>query len=347
MKKAAIFIIVLSLLLGCEKKQPPKEEAKDAPRTCKVAFQKVQTFIEATGSVAADLEGGAKILSPLAGSVEKIFVKIGDSVKKGTPLAVVRSADVSDAYSSHLSTEAQLKQAERIYNLNKQLFEIGAVTKNDLLNSEAGYEQARAMSEGLRKKLDIYGTAQSGASADKLVLSAPIDGRVADIAAHIGDRFDTATPLMVVANPKKLLVVANIYDTDIPKIQKDSEVTFSIDIFPNTQFKGTVFYMSDVEELESRTIKTYIRVATGSTGLFKQNMFLKLKIFDGEKTLPVVPKTAMIYKENKFYVNAKDNTTFALKEVKPVRDASEKLMAVEGLKEGDEIVCSAIDMEKT
>ncbi|MBF0515885.1 MAG: efflux RND transporter periplasmic adaptor subunit [Nitrospirae bacterium] len=345
MKKAAIAVILISLLLSCDKKQPPKEEAKDAPRTCKVAVQKIQTFIEATGSVAADLEGGAKILTPLSGSVDKIFVKVGDTVKKGAPLAALRSADVSDTYSSHLSTEAQLRQAERVYNLNKQLFEIGAVTKQDLLNSQAAYEQARALSEGLKKKLDIYGTAQSGGAADKLVLKSPIDGRIADIAAHIGDRFDTATPLMTVANPGKLLVVANIYDTDIPRIRKDNEVTIAIDIFPGMRFIGTVFYVSDVEELESRTIKTYIRIV-GSTTLLKQNMFLKLKIFEGEKTLPVVPKTAMIYKDRKFYVNVKSGGQFELKEVTPVMDASDKLMAVEGISEGDEIVCSAIEMEK-
>ncbi len=36
-----------------------------------------------------------------------------------------------------------------------------------------------------------------------------------------------------------------------------------------------------------------------------------------------------------------------IKEVKPVRDAGDKMMAVEGLREGDEIVVSAIEMEKT
>jgi hypothetical protein len=36
-----------------------------------------------------------------------------------------------------------------------------------------------------------------------------------------------------------------------------------------------------------------------------------------------------------------------LKEVKPFLEVSDKLIGVEGLKEGDEIVLSAIEIEKT
>ncbi|MBF0536835.1 MAG: efflux RND transporter periplasmic adaptor subunit [Nitrospirae bacterium] len=323
---------------------PPKEEAKAELHTYRVTFQKVQAFIEATGSLQAGIEGAAKILSPLPGSVEAISVKIGDVVKKGTPLVVIRSSDVSDTYANYISTLSQLKQSERIYNLNKELFEVGTVTKNDLLNSQASYEQAKALSEGLKKKLDIYGASSGEVSPDRLIIKAPIDGTVADIQAHIGDRFDTNAPLMIIANPKKILVVANIYDTDIVKIQEGKEVTFYVDVFPDVQFKGVIFYISDVEDADSKTIKTYIRILN-ATELCKQNMFLKIKILQGERILPIVPKTAIIYKKKKFYVKLKDGGRFTEKEITPVRDASETLMAVEGLKDGDEILHSAMEME--
>ena len=329
---------------GCSRNDPSGRELKEELHTYKVTSQKVQSYIEATGTVQPDLEGGAKIISPLQGTVERVFVKIGDRVAKGDQLAALRSSDVSDTYASHLSSLAQLRQAERVYKLNKELFEIGAVTKNDLLNSEASYEQAKALSEGLEKKLDIYGVSEKGFPAT-LVLKAPIAGFIADIPAHIGDRFDASTPLMIIANPGKTIVVANIYDSDVLKIHKGEEVTFSADIFPDTAFKGEISYVSDVEDMDSKTVKTYIKNVTGK-GLFKQNMFIKIRILSEEKELPVVPKTAIIYKDGKFYVNLKKGRQFELKEVKSVKDVSDKLMTVEGLHEGDEIVYSAIDMEK-
>ena len=118
--------------------------------------------------------------------VEKILVRIGDSVKQGTPLALVRSSDVSDAYAGHLSGLAQLKQAERSYELNKKLFESRAVTRNDLPTSEANYEQSKAAVEGLKKKLDIYGSSSKGGGQGTLTVRAPISGNVVDIQAHPG-----------------------------------------------------------------------------------------------------------------------------------------------------------------
>ena len=346
MNKTALFIISLFLLWGCSREDPSKNETKGELHTYKVSSQKVQAYVEATGTIQPDLDGGAKIVSPLQGSVKKIFVRTGDSIKKGMPLVALRSSDVSDTYASHLSTLSQLKQAERIYNLNKELFEVGAITRNDLLNSEANYEQAKALSEGLKQKLDIYGAHSPDSLNDELIIKAPIDGRVADIQAHIGDRFDTSIPLMTVANSDKVIVVANIYDTDIPKIKKGKQVTFFTDIFPDVQFKGAVSYISDVEDMDSKTIKTYITIMSGRE-LLKQNMFLKIKIIEGEKILPVVPKTALIYEEGKFYVNLKQGERVGRHEIKPLRDISDKFIAVEGLKDGDEIVYSAIDLEKT
>lgn len=105
--------------------------------------------------------------------------------------------------------------------------------------------------------------------------------------------------------------------------------------------------MGDVEDQDSKTIKTYIRMKDGST-LFKQNMFLKIKIVEGKRSCPVVPKTALLYKDGEFYayVVGASGRPPQLKQVKPVREVTEKLMAVEGLTESDEVVLSAIDMEK-
>ena len=344
MKKQVLLICFLLFLTACEKKVAPREDTRRELKTCTVAIQKVPAFIEATGTVQPDLEGGAKILSPLGGAVERILVKIGDSVRRGTPLASLRSSDVSDAHATYLSTLAQVKQAERSYDLNKKLFEIGAVTRNDLLASESNYEQTKALAEGLKKKLDIYGSAGGGVR-DTLVLRAPIEGRVVDIQAHLGDRFDTATPLMTVANPARSLLVANIYDTDISKLSKGRDVTFTADVFPGEIFKGVITYVSDVEDADSKTIKAYIKPLSG-TALFKQNMFLKIRITGDEKLLPVVCKDAIVYRDGKFYVRVKNRELFELREIKPVRDVSDKLMAVEGVREGEIVASGAIDLEQ-
>jgi cobalt-zinc-cadmium efflux system membrane fusion protein len=83
----------------------------------------------------------------------------------------------------------------------------------------------------------------------------PFGLSVVEIQAHIGDRVDTSNPLMIVADPNKVIVVANIYDTEIPNVHRGKEVTFTTDISPSTPFKGIVTYISDVSDPDSKNFK--------------------------------------------------------------------------------------------
>ena len=348
-----VLILLFFAALGCNRPGQATKDERQQLKTYKVTSQEVQTYIEATGSVQPGLEGTAKILSYLSGAVNKIFVRVGDRVQKGDPLVAITSPEVTDTYSSYLSTLTQLKQAERIYNLNKQLFDIGAVTRNDLLNTEATYKQLTAVAEGMKNKLRIYGSSTdeevlTKSRPDTILIKAPLTGYVADIQIHTGDKVDTTTPLMTIADPHNSMIVANIYDTDIPKVKKGDSVTFYVDVFPKTPFKGVISYVSDVSDTDSKTVKTFIRIL-GTSDLFKQNMFLKLRIEGVKRVLPLIPKSAIIYKDGKFYVycpSSTENQRCELNEIKPVREVSDNLMAVEGLKDGQEIVLTAIDLEK-
>lgn len=346
MRLQVLLLILLTAFYGCNRTEGSTVKEKCTFRTCKVISQKARKYIDATGTVQPDLEGGAKVVSPVSGIVSKILVSIGQPVKKGTPLIVLKSPDVTDTYANYLSTVSQLKQAERLYALNRQLFEIGAVTKNDLLVSQSNVEQQKALSAGLKKKLDLYGVAcNNGSFQDFLTIPSPADGFAAEIQAHIGDRFDGSTPLMTIAQPDRIVVVANMFDTSIRGIAAGQQVSFVTDVIPGVTFDGVVKYVSHVEDSDSKTVKVYISV-NKDVGLFRQNMFLKIKILGEEVTRPSIPATAIIYKDSRFMVRVRDGDSFALKEVKPVEEISDRQIAVEGLQEGDEVAYSAIEMEK-
>ncbi len=348
MRTLALAIVSCLLLSGCgsEASQPVEEVGTGAGTAVyKVCSQKVETHLEATGTIQPDLEGGAKIVPAVGGVVQRILVKVGDPVKKGTPLITIRSADVSDAYAGYLSALAQLKQAERMANLDRELFEAGAVTKMDLLNAESAREQQKALAEGFRKKLEIYGVSPKGSFQDFLTINSPIEGYAADIQAHVGDRFDNSTGLMTIARPDRVVLVANVYDTLITRIANGRKVVFQTDVFPERSFNGSVTYISHMEDPDSKTVKVYIAVPNNDA-LFKQNMFLKVRIAGESISLPVVPTTAILYKDGDFYVHIRRAGKFEMAKVKPVMEVEGKFTMVEGVREGDEIACSAIELDK-
>ncbi|MBI5427222.1 MAG: efflux RND transporter periplasmic adaptor subunit [Nitrospinae bacterium] len=352
MKKIILFSAVLAAVMGCDRianhpAAPVQKPVAKPTEIYKVKTQAVQTFIQTTGTVQPDLEGAVKIVSPLPGYVESVNVKVGDKVKKGDLLLSIKSPDISDAYSAYLSALTQLRQAERVYNLNKRLFEVGAVAQNDLLTSQANQEQVKVLVEGYQKKLELYGVSaeETAAFPSRFPVKAPVDGAIVEIQSHIGDRLDTSSPILTIADLSKIFVVANIYDTDIQKIKKNKEVSFSTDVFPSAEFKGVVAYVSDMEDTDTKTVKTYIKLRKGSE-LLKLNMFLDVKIRGEEKTFPIIPKTAMIYKDGKFYVYKKAEDGFRPQEVKPAGEVGEKSVLVQGLDPDEEIALSAIERDQ-
>ncbi len=330
---------------GAAPNDPAAAREKAIP-VARVVSRKVPVYIEATGAVQADLDGGAKILAPVAGAVSRILVRIGDPVRKGQALMTVRSPEISDAYASCLSTTAQMLQAERIYRLNEKLIDVGAVTRNDLLASEASYEQLKASAEGWRRRLELYGVAPSDGFTDEMVLRSPIDGCAADISAHIGDRLQASASVAYVLCPDRVVIVANLYDTDSGRIRTGQDVTFTTDVAPGVAFEGRVSYVSGAEDPDARTIKTFIRPSRRQD-IFKQNMFLKIKILESERMMPVVPKACLLYKDGQFSVFVRRNGVFERQAVSLLHEVSETEVAVAGLREGEEIATSAIDLEKS
>lgn len=342
-------LIMFISVWGCENSVAVNPSGTTVPgknvELYKVGHKKIPSYLKVTGSVQPDREGAVRIVSPLAGSVEKIFVRVGDQVKKGDTLIAIKSAEINAIHSRYVALQSQFKEANRVYSLNQQLFDVGAVTQNDLLKSEANVRELDANLAGLKKKLEIYGVSFDDVFSNQLEIKAPIGGRIAEVPAGIGMRPDTNDVLMTIADPAKMVVVANIHDSDIAKIQEGAAVSFTTDIFPDTLFNGVVSYVSDLSNPDAKTIKVYIRLL-GDSHRFKLNMFLDMEILRDETILPVIPKTAVVYKQEKFFVYIKDGDTIKLREVSPKIDIDDQFMSVEGVSEGDEIVLSAISKEK-
>lgn len=345
----SILLLLIAGAPGCAPKKavpadPAPGSGTDAVGLTTVASRKVPVYIEATGTVQPDLDGGARVTSPVSGVVSGIAVKIGERVRRGQPLMTIRSPEISDASASYLSTSAQLQQAERVYRLDEKLLEVGAVTRNDFLNSEAAYEQLKASAEGLKRKLDLNGVDPASGFTDEMVIRSPLDGVASDISAHLGDRFEASASLAYVLCPDRVVIVANLYDTDVSQVRTGEVISFTTDVAPEAVFSGRVTYISGAEDPEAKTVKTYIRPGHPE-GLFKQNMFLKIKILASERTMPVVAKTCLLYKDGRFYVFVRRGETFERRPVSLRHEISEELVAVDGLRDGDRIATSAIDLE--
>lgn len=342
-------IAAVLLLSGCQKENHStiqKEATLQKPSVLTILPEhgNFNDAISATASVQPAPDGIVSISAPVSGSVDKIFVNIGDKVSANTPLLTIRSTDVSDTQSDELSAKAAYMQAKRVHDMNKELFKLGAITANDLSLSQSNLEQAEAVRKGYSQKLSYFGASSNQA----LTLHSPIGGVVYEIETHLGEKVtnDTAQALVKIANTHKKVIVATVYEKDLSAFYVGKEVNIKVDSSEIEPIKGKVTYVSDVLDPENKTTKVYIQPALDSAAL-KINMFAKILLEAEKKNVFRIPKRSLLFKEGKFIVYVKNGDQFSPLNVTLVSDdPQDNYSLVKGLPENTRIALEAIALEK-
>jgi len=344
------FTAAVLLLGGCDKtNQNTAQNVTAAPKPAiAMVTPEFGTFsaqISVTASVEPSPDGIVSVTAPVTGSVEKIHITVGDKISSHSPLITIRSADVSDVQSDRLSAKAAYTQAKHVHEMNKELFKLGAITANDLAASQSNLKQAEALEKGYAQKLNYF-----GASSDQsLTLHSPINGVVYEIGTHLGEKVtnDAAQTLIRIANPHKKVVVATVYDKDLPAFFIGKQVDIATENNERLEpIRGKVTYISDVMDPENKTTKVYIQPAVDSPEL-RINMFAKISLGAEKKDVFRIPKRSLLFKEGKFIVFVKKGDKYSPIDVTLVSDDPEdNFSLVKGIPEHTPIALEAIALEK-
>jgi len=195
--------------------------------------------------------------SQVSGEIDEIYVDFNSQVKKGEVLAeldqTILKSKIDQAQSNYMSALASLERAEvTLDNLQKKnerakaLFDKNLISieekdaaevsylgaKTDVTSAKARAEQAKAQLES--SKVDLtYATIKS-----------PIDGVVINRLVNVGQTVQasfSAPKLFEIANDlTKMQVECAVDEADIGTVKEGQAVRFSVDAFPNENFKGIV-----------------------------------------------------------------------------------------------------------
>lgn len=338
----------LLMLAGCDKepKDSPKKAPLKVPETASFMpkYGTFSTQIAATASVQPSPDGIVTLSAPAPGTVEKIHVAVGDKISSHSSVVTIRSSDVSDVQSDRLSAKAAYTQAKHVYEMNQELFKLGAITANDLAASQTALKQSEAMEKGYSQKLDYFGATSNQA----FTLRSPIDGVVYEINTHLGEKVadDAAQPLVKIANPRKKTIVATVYEKDISAFYVGKQVHIAVENQELPPMTGRVTYVSDVLDPENKTTKIYIRPDTDASGL-KINMFVSITADAEKKEVFQIPKKSLLYKEGKFVVYVKEKDRFSPLNVTLISDdPHDSFSLIKGLPQNTPIALEAIMLER-
>lgn len=201
----------------------------------------LQQTVIATGTVRSSkrVEVGARV----SGKVEKIYVKLGQQVKKGDLIAqldsITQENELNIAVAQLASYKAQLAAAQTAYRIAQsnydrvaKLYKKQASSLNDYETAQNTLESAKATVEQIQaqvKQSEIeVNTATTNLNYTKI--TSPLDGTVISIPVSEGQTVNAnqTTPTIIqVADLDTMLIKPEISEGDITKIKAGMTVKFS------------------------------------------------------------------------------------------------------------------------
>ena len=155
----------------------------------------------------------------------------------------------------------------------------------------------------LEQVLKVYG-AKGGSSDAEYNVVAPTDGYIVEknVNENMEIRSDNASNIFTVSFLETVWVMADVYESDIPKIKYGEDVDITTIAYPEKIFRGSIKLISNVLDPSTRSLKVRI-VIDNKEGLLKPEMFatVKVHIDQGNKVISI-PTQALVFDNNVFHV---------------------------------------------
>ena len=221
-------------LIGCaadggEESEPPKEGT--AVEVITVERGEIFNESTVTGSVLANRD--IPIMPPVSGRVKEVVVKAGDMVAEGDVLFTMDTADLRDTYSALIDTytrtktllDEQVRQTQQSLDNLRSLYEIGAVSRNNVEQTELALLQAQTSRETTLAQLNADDLMET--LADPAV-RATISGTVSSVGVTAGVMAANTGVGVVVSEIGKPQAVVGISEVLLPYVHVGDEVQVTL-----------------------------------------------------------------------------------------------------------------------
>ena len=311
------FVLLLgaTVLFSCgAKTEETTEVAKPKVKVETAIKTDVMQTSEYTATVQADVVN--KISPAMPARIRKIYVEVGDRVRKGQTLVTLDKTNLSQS-------ETQIANLERDLQRYKELYEVGGISKQQIEQLEVQLEVAKSTSSNL---------------SENTTLTSPINGIVTQRNYDSGD-MPAAMHILQIEdfNPVKLLI--NVSENLYTKISKGMDVKVLMDVYPDEEFTGKVTLIHPTINQASHTFPIEIQIKNSDSRI-RPGMFARVNINFGSKENILVPDASVMKQ-----TGSNDRHVFVIKDGKADKKVitigqhlGDYYEVISGVEAGDEIV---------
>ncbi|BEP65241.1 efflux RND transporter periplasmic adaptor subunit (plasmid) [Variovorax sp. V213] len=286
-------------------------------RYASVRRTETSSSFDAIGTVQFDERLNVAVQTRVAGYIEQLSVRAPmERVRKGQALATVFAPDWLGPQNEWLALKRSGVSADLI---------------------AAARDRMRALSipaELIRRSEEI-GTAQA-----RHVLTAPIDGVVAELGVREGVAVAPGTTLFRIAGLHKVWAVTEIPEAQAVRLVRGQKAKAVLQADASQSFDGALDEILPEINTSTRTLKARFEV-DNKNGKLTPGMLLHLQVAGPASTRLVVPSEAVIRTGRRAVVIVRRaDGAFEPRDVSLGADAGDDTEVVSGLAEGDQVVAS-------
>jgi len=252
------------------------KKADSSQRTVTVTRDNIIDKALAVGSLEPLHEIAVK--SKISGVVNRLFVDVGNFVKKDEPLLEIKPnptpMELAEAKRNLESAEIELKTLEKDLKRTVELKEKGLISDQDFDILQQQYDQANVGYQIARERLELIqsGKVQIAGTHIETVIYSPMTGYILEKAVDVGDpvvpltSYQAGTELMKLADMESLLFKGTVDEIDVGKIHEGMAADIKVGALPGVTVKGHVTLISLKARNQDNTTVFPVEIQIDVTG---------------------------------------------------------------------------------
>ena len=306
-----------------------------------VEKKKLANKIITNGVLTTDETKEYLVTTKVNGWIEKLYVNYtGQMVSKGEKLVDIYSPQLISAQ-QELLTAIEYQNSTNgssdkdIINSGRMLVD-NAVQKLELLDVSKNEIDKLIESKEIKKYMPLY---------------APVSGTVLMKQVIEGEKILAGKQLLHIADLTKLWLKADIYESELNKINIGSTAKINFNYLPSKTYKGKISFIYPTVDPKTRVVKIRIDLSN-LNGKLKPDMYANVEI-EGKSLgdLPVISENSVIRSgEKNIVIKSLGNGKFKPVDIQLGGYSDGYYQVLKGVQQGDKIVSSAqfmIDSESS
>lgn len=325
------FFFFVIIFTSCNSKKEAQEINMEIPvKTVKVEYKEFPIPVTISGIISSKRE--ARLSFKTGGIINKMYVKVGDEIRKGQLLATL---DMTEINAQVLQAKNGRDKAQRDFDRVISLFNENAATMEQKQNVQTALdvaEQSYRIAKFNQQYSSIYATES---------------GRVIQKFMNEGELAAPGTPVYFINSSKDddWIIKTGVSDKDWARLKKGDNASVSIDAYPGEVFKATVSEISEAADPYSGTFQIELKIIPGgkklATGLVAKAEIVPKKS-DKLYVVPIEALTESNKNEGNVFTTGENKKTVKKQKVEIVKIMNDKVAIKSGLENIEEVITDGL-----